>query len=140
MKVVSQPESRANHGDGGFAWAEDGETLFLSSNANREFAAVVAYDIGSARFDSLVESEYDLADVRLCGADDAYLLWTENRDGFDVLGGRDLATGEPIVFPEIPEGVYSLAYRLYLTNENKLQCEQFPLRQKQTSSLKPQLV
>ena len=31
------------------------------------------------------------------------------RDGFDVLGGRDLATGEPIVFPEIPEGVYSLS-------------------------------
>ena len=109
MRVVSQPESRANHGDGGFAWSSDGETLFLSSNANREFAAVVAYDVGGARFDSLVESEFDLADVRLCGADDAYLLWTENRDGFDVLGGRDLATGEPIVFPEIPEGVYSLS-------------------------------
>ena len=85
--MVSQPESRANHGDGGFAWSSDGETLFLSSNANREFAAVVAYDVGGARFDSLVESEFDLADVRLCGADDAYLLWTENRDGFDVLGG-----------------------------------------------------
>ena len=109
MKVVSQPESRANHGDGGFAWSSDGETLFLSSNANREFAAVVAYNIGSARFDSLVESEFDLADVRLCGADDDYLIWTENRDGFDVLGGRDLATGKPIVFPEIPEGVYSLS-------------------------------
>ena len=109
MKVLSQPESRANHGDGGFAWSSDGETLFLSSNANREFAAVVAYNIGSTRFDSLVESEFDLADVRLCGADDSYLIWTENRDGFDVLGGRDLATGEPIVFPEIPEGVYSLS-------------------------------
>lgn len=109
MQVVSQPESRANHGDGGFAWSSGGETLYLSSNANREFAAVVAYDMGSSRFHSVVESEFDLADVRLCGADDAYLLWTENRDGFDVLGGRDLATGESVVFPEIPEGVYSLS-------------------------------
>ena len=109
MKVVSQPESRANHGDGGFAWSSDGKTLYLSSNVDREFAAVVAYDVALGRFESIVESEFDLADVRLCGKDDAYLLWTENQNGFDVLGGRYLATGEPITFPRIPEGVYSLS-------------------------------
>ena len=27
MRVVSQPESRANHGDGGFAWSPDSQTL-----------------------------------------------------------------------------------------------------------------
>ena len=109
MQVVSQPESRANHGDGGFAWSSDSKTLYLSSNVDREFAAVVAYDVVNARFDSVFESEFDLADVRVCGVDDTYLLWTENQDGFDVLGGRNLATGEPLVFPEIPEGVYSLS-------------------------------
>lgn len=109
MQVVSQPESRANHGDGGFAWSADSNTLYLSSSVDREFAAVVAYDTGNAKFESLAESEFDLADVHLCGANDAYLLWTENQDGFDVLGGRDLASGEPLLFPEIPEGVYSLS-------------------------------
>lgn len=109
IKVVSQPESRANHGDGGFAWSSDAETLYLSSNADREFTAVVAYDVANARLRSIVESDFDLANVRLCGANDAYLLWSENQNGFDVLGGRHLKTGEPIVFPVIPEGVYSLS-------------------------------
>ena len=108
-QVISQPESRANHSDGGFAWSSDGKTLYLSSNADREFTAVVAYDIASARFDSIVESEFDLSDVRLCGENDTYLLWTENQDGFDVLGGLNLQTGESLTFPVIPEGVYSLS-------------------------------
>jgi dipeptidyl aminopeptidase/acylaminoacyl peptidase len=109
MRVVSQPESRANHGDGGFAWSPDSQTLYMSSNTDREFAAVVAYDVIDGRFESLVESEFDLADVQLCGENGAYLVWTENRNGFDVLGGRHLASGSPIAFPAIPEGVYSLS-------------------------------
>lgn len=109
MRVVSQPESRANHGDGGFAWSPDSQTLFMSSNTDREFAAVVAYDVINGRFESLVESEFDLADVQLCGENGAYLVWTENRNGFDVLGGRHLASDSAISFPAIPEGVYSLS-------------------------------
>jgi Tol biopolymer transport system component len=41
LSVVSQPESRANHGDGGFAWSSDSKTLYLTSNLDREFAAVM---------------------------------------------------------------------------------------------------
>ena len=35
LSVVSQPESRANHGDGGFAWSSDSKTLYLTSNLDR---------------------------------------------------------------------------------------------------------
>ena len=108
-QVISQPESRANHGDGGFAWSSDSKTLYLSSNADREFTAVVAYDVATARFESIVESGFDLSDVHLCGENDTYLLWTENQDGFDKLGGLNLQTGESLAFPMIPEGIYSLS-------------------------------
>ena len=47
--------------------------------------------------------------MKLCGENGVYLVWTETRNGFDVLGGRHLASGSPIAFPAIPEGVYSLS-------------------------------
>ena len=109
LKIVSQPESRANHGDSGFVWSSDGKTLFLGTNVDREFTAVVAYDIDTREFESLAESEYDLSAVNLCGPADDYLVWTENRDGFDVLRGRQLSSGEPIEFPSLPEGIYNLS-------------------------------
>ena len=109
LSVVSQPESRANHGDGGFAWSSDSKTLYLTSNLNREFAAVMAYDVKAKRFASVAESAFDLSAINLCGPADRYLVWLENQNGFDVLRGRDRSSGEPIEFPDIPEGVYTVS-------------------------------
>ncbi|MDG1507100.1 MAG: prolyl oligopeptidase family serine peptidase [Luminiphilus sp.] len=108
LSVVSQPESRANHGDGGFAWSSDSKTLYLTSNLDREFAAVMAYDVTASRFVSVAESAFDLSSVNLCGPADRYLMWLENQNGFDVLRGRDLSSGEALEFPDIPDGVYTL--------------------------------
>ena len=109
LSVVSQPESRANHGDGGFAWSSDSKTLYLTSNLDREFAAVMAYDVTTRRFASVAESAFDLSSVDLCGPEDRYLVWLENQNGFDVLRGRDLSSGEALGFPDIPDGVYTLS-------------------------------
>ena len=109
LSVVSQPESRANHGDGGFAWSSDSKTLYLTSNLDREFAAVIAYDVTTRRFASVAESAFDLSSVDLCGPEDRYLVWLENQNGFDVLRGRDLSSGEALGFPDIPDGVYTLS-------------------------------
>jgi len=109
LSVVSQPESRANHGDGGFAWSSDSKTLYLTSNLDREFAAVMAYDVTASRFVSVAESAFDLSAVNLCGPADRYLMWLENQNGFDVLRGRDLSSGEALGFPDMPDGVYTLS-------------------------------
>ena len=109
LSVVSQPESRANHGDGGFAWSSDSKTLYLTSNLDREFAAVMAYDVTTRRFASVAESAFDLSSVDLCGPEGRYLVWLENQNGFDVLRGRDLSSGEALGFPDIPDGVYTLS-------------------------------
>ena len=109
LSVVSQPESRANHGDGGFAWSSDSKTLYLTSNLDREFAAVMAYDVTTRRFASVAESAFDLSAINLCGPADRYLVWLENQNGFDVLRGRDLSSGEALEFPDIPDGVYTLS-------------------------------
>ena len=109
LSVVSQPESRANHGDGGFAWSSDSKTLYLTSNLDREFAAGMAYDVTTRRFASVAESAFDLSAINLCGPADRYLVWLENQNGFDVLRGRDLSSGEALEFPDIPDGVYTLS-------------------------------
>lgn len=106
---VSTPDPRANHGDGGFAWAADGSGFYFASNAGREFAGVMFHDIASGETGVAFETERDAGGVELCGPGGRYLAFTENVDGFETLHVRDLQTGEALSPPRLPEGLYSIS-------------------------------
>ncbi len=108
LTTVSQPDPRANHGDGGFAWTEDGGAFYFTSNRDREFAALMRYDIASGDMTVVEEATHDIGAVTLCGAGDRYLAWTVNVDGFHSLRVRDLAEDQMLETPALPEGVYGL--------------------------------
>jgi len=107
--TLSEPERRANTADGGFAWTRDGTAVFHASNEGREFRALIRREIERNRVTTVVEAEHDIGNVQLCGADDRYLLWTTNEDGFFRVHGRDLAAGRALAAPELAEGVVSLS-------------------------------
>lgn len=109
VRMLSQPERRANTQDGGFAWTADGRHVFHTSNEDREFLALVRRDIASNEVRVLAELEHDVGNVQLCGENDRYLLWTSNEDGFFRLHGRDLQEDRALATPELPEGVYGLS-------------------------------
>ncbi len=109
LTTLSAPEPRANHGDGGFAWSQDGETLWFSTNVNTEFAAVTRYDFASGAMETVYATDADSANIALCGPDDRYLAWTTNHDGFFALHVRDLVDGSDLDTPDLPEGVYSIS-------------------------------
>ena len=107
-KVISRPEVRANHGDGGFSWSPDSNSFYLASNLQREFMALWRYDLATGRFTLVTGSDHDIGDVTLCGANPQYLAWTENAAGFDTVHYRAVAGTEVHTVNGLPEGNHSL--------------------------------
>ncbi len=108
-RILAEPERRANTEDGGFAWTGDGQAVYHASNENREFRALVRRDLADNSVTTVVEADYDIDNIQLCGPDRRYLLWTTNEHGFFRLHGRDLTEDRALVTPDVPEGVYSLS-------------------------------
>ncbi|MEM6627020.1 MAG: S9 family peptidase [Pseudomonadota bacterium] len=107
--TVSKPDPRANHIGGGVAWSADGGSIYMATNLNYEFSELVRYDIDSGDMTSLFAGDGDVRNVNLCAADDKYLVWTVNEDGFSKLHAQNLSTGDMLETPELAEGVYSLS-------------------------------
>lgn len=109
--VLTKPEIRANHTDGGVVWSADGASLYLASNEGREFAALTRYDFETKTFETLVEDEFGISEVELCGPGNQYVVWTTNEDGFETLHAMERDTGTRLTAPALPEGMHQLSCR-----------------------------
>jgi dipeptidyl aminopeptidase/acylaminoacyl peptidase len=71
-------------------WAPDGRSFFVATNEGRDTKAIARYDIDARRWETLLESEWDLE----CYGDDPgrRLLVHANEDGYSRLELRDAAT------------------------------------------------
>ncbi|MCK0127973.1 prolyl oligopeptidase family serine peptidase [Erythrobacter sp. F6033] len=110
MTTISKPpvEDRASHTIGGFEWSQDSGTFYFSTNTGREFGALSRYNIAEGKIATAFEPEADVENIELCGADDAIIAYTENRDGFDRLFVRNNTSGDEVPVEALPEGTYSL--------------------------------
>ncbi len=107
MKPLFQPDVAAYHGD--FAWLPDGSGFYLTTNQDREYAALAFYDIGSERLRFLETPDADVSNIAL-SSDAGYLAWTTNEDGYSKLHVVD-AGENPLLPPaELPAGVYGLEF------------------------------
>lgn len=109
LEVLSEPELRANHSNGGFAWAPDSSSFYLATNLDREYTALMRYDLSARRFLLVEQSEYDIGDVVLCGAQDEYLAWTVNADGFETVHYKNVGGDSVQTIAALPEGDQSLS-------------------------------
>lgn len=109
LNTVSKPKIRANHSDGGVVFSHDGKSLYIASNVEREYTALLRYDIPDSSFSTMYEADVNVENVTLCGKDDQYILWTSNHNGFDQLHAIKRSNGRRLTPPEIAEGKYSLS-------------------------------
>lgn len=109
LRTLSKPDSRASHAAGGFAWLPDSSGFYAASNRDREYAALLRFDISSNRFSLVQAANHDIGNINLCGEEGQYLAWTVNEDGFDQLHVRNLSTGNELRVPALPEGTYALS-------------------------------
>lgn len=86
-------------------WAPDGSGFYLLSNAGREFMGLAFYDLATGHSDWIVAPEWDVEEAWVGGNT---LAWAVNEDGYSRLHARDLATGQDIALPDLPEGVIGL--------------------------------
>jgi dipeptidyl aminopeptidase/acylaminoacyl peptidase len=87
------------------AWI-DASTFYASSNAARDFAAIVRHTLGSGATQPLTDEPFD-AEV-VASEDGSTILVVENRGGASALRFHDAASGEPRETVALPEpGVVS---------------------------------
>jgi len=107
LSEVSVPERRAAHGS--IQWADDSESFYLVSNREREYSALMRYDLGQNAFEVIESTDHDIEGVDLCGPDDRYLVWSVNEGGYSNLFVRDTRRNRMIDTPDLPEGVYGVS-------------------------------
>ena len=106
LTTLSAPERRAAHSS--VRWLRDGSGFYLTSNLDREFSALMFYDMRDG-MKVVEERPSDIDGVWVCGSEDRYLIWRTNVDGYSRLEGVDRIGGGGIVVPDLPEGAIGLS-------------------------------
>lgn len=111
LREISKPDDgdRASHTLAGFEWFEDSSAFGFSTNAGREYGALTTYEIDTGVTDTVEATDADIENLEVCGEGQSQVvIYTENRDGFDVLRIRNGTDGSDRNVPVLPEGNYAL--------------------------------
>lgn len=107
--ATGKTENLTNHAKGQIfeadAWAPDGKSILITSNAQNGFMNVGVLDVASKRVQWLTNDNWEMQAVGFT-PDGKRVIWTANVDGSSAVYATDLASGfaEPLA---IPEGVNS---------------------------------
>ena len=107
MTPLFQPDVAAAHSD--FAWLPDGSGFYMTTNKDREYAAIAFYFLEDKEPRFLESPESDIGNVTLSG-DGSYIAWTTNEDGYSKVHVRDRKERRLLPPTELPAGVYSLEF------------------------------
>jgi len=93
----------------GFAWKPDGSGFYLSTNQDRDFAALAYYNARTSKLAFLETPDHDVSDVGL-SRDGRFLSWAANVGGYSELYVRNLEDGSEVAPPDMPPGVRSMSW------------------------------
>lgn len=100
LKEISSPEKTGNYGAAGFS--ADGKQFFYTTDAGKEFAYLVQYDLASGAGTTAFETNWDVM-YAYQSENGKYQVIGINEDGKNKLVVRD-AAGKEVAFPAIPDG------------------------------------
>lgn len=107
LSPLFQPEVSAFHGS--YAWLPDGSGFYLTTNQDREYAALAFYSMEDEELKFLETPNADISNVTLSG-NGRYLAWTTNEDGYARVHAVDRSNSQSLTAPELPPGVYDLGF------------------------------
>ena len=84
-------------------WSADGRSLWVLSDAGREFLALGRLDIDSRKMRWVREPSWDIESAAL-SPDARRLAFVTNEDGYDVVRLLDAARESEVKLPELPRG------------------------------------
>jgi dipeptidyl aminopeptidase/acylaminoacyl peptidase len=98
---LSLPDQKGRYNFSGFS--KDNTSAFYITDAGKEFAYLVAYDIESGERSTLFETNWDVMYSYL-SEKETYRVIGINEDGKNNIVMMEVASGKVIDFPEIPDG------------------------------------
>jgi dipeptidyl aminopeptidase/acylaminoacyl peptidase len=98
---ISEPEYPGLYSSSGFS--SDNRYFYYITDANREFAYLVRYEIGTGSRESIFEAAWDVMYSYL-SENETYRVIAINEDGKNILLIKDNNTWEDIEFPDVPDG------------------------------------
>lgn len=98
---ISDPNVPGQYSSSGFS--KDGKHFFYTTNASKEFAYLLQYNIADGSRKTLFETNWDVMYSYL-SEKEKYRVIAVNEDGKNALTILDNATGKAIDFPQIPDG------------------------------------
>jgi len=107
LEPLFHPEVPASHSR--FAWLPDGSGFFLATNQGREFSGLAFYSVEDNTLEFRDTPDADVGNVSI-SSDGRYLVWTTNEAGYSRLHGIDLEEDRQLTMPDVPPGVYALAF------------------------------
>ncbi len=100
-KMIEISEAPGNYGSSGFS--KNDKYFYYLTNADREFAYLVEYEIASGKRKVLYETNWDVMYSYL-SEHEKYRVIAINEDGKNKIIVLDNETNKPIDFPDIPDG------------------------------------
>jgi dipeptidyl aminopeptidase/acylaminoacyl peptidase len=98
---ISDPAQPGLYNSSGFS--KDGKYFFYITDAGKEFAYLVQYEIASGKRQTIYETEWDVM-YSYVSENEKYRVIGINEDGKNNLVIRDITTGTDVAFPQIPDG------------------------------------
>lgn len=101
LKEVSDSAAPGAYGASGFS--ADNQTFYYTTDVGREFAYLMQYALADGVTKTVYEAKWDVM-YSYQSDNGKYMVIGLNEDGKNKLVVRDLATGQDVAFPEIPDG------------------------------------
>jgi dipeptidyl aminopeptidase/acylaminoacyl peptidase len=101
MMEISDPAAPGSYNASGFS--KDGKSFFYITDAGKEFAYLVQYDLATKERKTLFETNWDVM-YSYVSDKEKYRVIAINEDGKNVLKIKDNASGQDVAFPAIPDG------------------------------------
>ncbi len=101
LKEISDPAKPGSYRPGGFSL--DGKSLDYTTDADKEFAYLVRYDLATGARTTLFETNWDVM-YAYDSENEKYRVIGVNEDGKNSLTVVENATGKKVAFPNIPDG------------------------------------
>ncbi|MEO1258252.1 MAG: alpha/beta fold hydrolase [Bacteroidota bacterium] len=98
---ISVPEEKGNYNSSGFS--DDGKYFYYSTNAGKEFAYLVEYEIATGERKTMFETNWDVM-YSYVSKNEKYRVIAINEDGKNSLVIKNNQTGANVDFPQIPDG------------------------------------
>ncbi|MBK9336121.1 MAG: S9 family peptidase [Lewinellaceae bacterium] len=101
MTEISEATAPGRYDASGFS--KDGKSFFFTTDAGKEFAYLVQYDLAGGSRKTIFETNWDVM-YSYVSENEKYRVIAINEDGKNALRILDNAGGKPVAFPAIPDG------------------------------------